>query len=66
MNKPAKMALRAYGVALGSKPKDAWSLYGRGLTKIRQRNAAAGTLNTTAAKTIDADIAGTFERYGLK
>ena len=59
-------AIADYDAALGSKPNDAWSLYGRGLTKIRQRDAAAGAVDTAAAKAIDANIAGTFERYGLK
>ena len=55
-----------YDAALAQNAKDADSLYGRGLAKLRNGDAAGGNADIAAAKTIDGGIAETFARYGVK
>lgn len=46
-------------------PRDAGSLYARGVDKIRLHKAAEGEADITQAKTISADIADTFAKDGI-
>ena len=54
-----------YDEALKLNPKQAGSLYGRGLAKLKKGDAVGGEADIGAAKAIQADIAEEFERYGV-
>jgi tetratricopeptide (TPR) repeat protein len=58
-------ALADYDEALKLNPKQAGSLYGRGLAKLKKGDAAGGEADIAAAKSIQADIAEEFARYGV-
>ena len=47
-------------------PKDAGSLYARGVAKLRSGDTAAGDADIAAAKAIKADIATVYASYGVK
>jgi hypothetical protein len=47
-------------------PKEASSLYGRGVAKLKKGDSNAGNSDIAAAKAIQADIAEEFARYGVK
>ena len=59
-------AVADYNSALRLDSKLASSLYGRGLARLRSGNAAGGNSDIAAAKSIKADIAEEFERYGVR
>jgi tetratricopeptide (TPR) repeat protein len=59
-------AIKDYDAALKGDPRLAGSLYGRGIAKIRKGDRNGGTADISAAKSIKADIADEFARYGLK
>ena len=59
-------AIADYNAALQLKPKDAWSLYGRGFAKTKQGDAAGGAADIAAAKAIDSSIADGFAIRGIK
>ena len=65
-NAALPQALADYDAALAQNAKDADSLYGRGLAKLRSGDTARGNADLAAAKTIDGGIAETFARYGVK
>jgi tetratricopeptide (TPR) repeat protein/predicted aspartyl protease len=46
-------------------PRDAWSLYGRGIDKMRTKRTSEGEADIAQAKAISADIGDTFGRYGI-
>jgi tetratricopeptide (TPR) repeat protein len=58
-------ALADYDEALRLNPKQAGSLYGRGLAKLKKGDAAGGEADIAAAKAIQVDIAEEFARYGV-
>jgi tetratricopeptide (TPR) repeat protein len=58
-------AIVDYDAALKLDPKLAGSNYGRGLAKLRQGDSR-GKEDITAARSMQADIADEFVRYGLK
>ncbi len=58
-------AIRDYNAALKLDPKNAGSLYGRGLAKQKKGNTEAGNADIAAAKAIQADIAEEYARYGV-
>jgi tetratricopeptide (TPR) repeat protein len=58
-------AVADYDEALRRNPKQADSLYGRGLAKLMKGDAAGGEADIAAAKAIRADIAEEFARYGV-
>jgi tetratricopeptide (TPR) repeat protein len=58
-------AVADYDEALKLNPKQAGSLYGRGLAKLKNGDAAGGEADIAAAKAIQADIAEEFARYGV-
>jgi tetratricopeptide (TPR) repeat protein len=58
-------AVSAYEAALHIDPKLAFALYGRGLAKLRNEDPA-GESDIAAAKTLQADIAREYQRYGIQ
>ena len=57
-------AVSDYDASLGSNPKLAFALYGRGLARLRNDDPA-GEADVAAAKAIQADIAEEYARYGM-
>ena len=58
-------AVADYDEALRRNPKQAGSLYGRGLAKLKKGDAVGGDADIAAAKAIQGDIAEEFARYGV-
>jgi tetratricopeptide (TPR) repeat protein len=58
-------AIADYSAALAQKPKDADSLYGRGVAKLKLGDTAGGNADIVAAKALEADIAETYIGYGI-
>jgi tetratricopeptide (TPR) repeat protein len=58
-------AIRQYDAALEKKPDLAWSLYGRGLAKLKNGQAAKGQADIDAAKAADPKIADDAVKYGI-
>jgi tetratricopeptide (TPR) repeat protein len=58
-------AVSDYDAALQINPKGAFALYGRGLARLKNDDAA-GESDIAAAKTLQADIAEEYARYGLQ
>jgi tetratricopeptide (TPR) repeat protein/predicted aspartyl protease len=59
-------AIGDYDAALRLNPKIAWSLYGRGIAKVRKGDVAGGQADIAAAAALDADIAEDAARYDIK
>jgi tetratricopeptide (TPR) repeat protein len=59
-------AIDDYSSALRFDPKLASALYGRGLAKLKQGDKAGGDTDTSAAKTVQANIGDDFARYGVQ
>lgn len=58
-------AIQAYDEALKISPKQAVSLFVRGLAKQKLGDAAGGTSDITAAKAIDSDVQSVFRGSGI-
>lgn len=58
-------AIRQYDAALKLQPKQAWSLYGRGLAKLRNGDAAGGRADMAEAAGISPDLPNRVTRLGL-
>ncbi len=58
-------AIRQYDAAIKAQPKHAWSLYGRGLAKLRAGDKAGGDADIAAALAIDRGVADEARRMGL-
>jgi len=54
-----------FDASLKITPRDAWSLYGRGIDKMRVKKTSEGEADIAQAKAISADIGDTFGRYGI-
>jgi tetratricopeptide (TPR) repeat protein len=54
-----------FDAALSLHPKSAWSLYGRGIAKIRRNQAAEGQADMSAAAAVWAPIADDFAKRGI-
>jgi tetratricopeptide (TPR) repeat protein/predicted aspartyl protease len=54
-----------YDASLKIAPRDAWSLYGRGIDKMRAKKTSEGEADIAQARAISADIGDTFGRYGI-
>jgi tetratricopeptide (TPR) repeat protein/predicted aspartyl protease len=54
-----------YDESLKRLPKNAWSLYGRGLAKLRKKNTAEGEADIGAATAIWSSVADNFKRHGI-
>jgi tetratricopeptide (TPR) repeat protein len=59
-------AIAAYDQALALRPREAASLFGRGLARLGSGHAAEGRADLDAARAIDARIDGEFAAYGLR
>jgi hypothetical protein len=64
--KNAAAAIADYDAALQAHPKNASSLYGRGVAKGLNGDKAGGDADITAAKRIDPEIVKKYEGYGLR
>jgi len=58
-------ALADFDTALRTDPKNAFSLYGRGIAKGLKGDRAGADADIAAAKQISPDVATDFERYGV-
>ena len=54
-----------YDASIAIAPKSAWSWYGRGIDKLRQRQTAAGDADIARAKSLAPTIADEFTQYGI-
>ncbi len=54
-----------FDASLKITPHSAWSLYGRGIDKMRAKKTSEGEADIAQAKAISADIADSFGRYGI-
>ena len=59
-------ALADYDAALKLNAKKAYSLYGRGIAKLRRGDAAGGQADIAAGIAISPDIGQVFARWGVK
>jgi tetratricopeptide (TPR) repeat protein len=57
-------AVSDYDAALRANPKPAFALYGRGLARLKNEDPSGGT-DIATAKTLQADIAEEYARYGM-
>ena len=55
-----------YDTVVKQNAKDADSLYGRGIAKLRSGDSASGYADISAAKAIRADITDVYAGYGIK
>lgn len=58
-------ALKDYDDAIRLQPRSAWSLYGRGLTKLKMGREAEGQADLAAAKALAPELAEEAAKYGL-
>jgi tetratricopeptide (TPR) repeat protein/predicted aspartyl protease len=54
-----------YNTSLKINPKDAWSLYGRGIARLRMQKIVAGTADIESAKAIWPQVAQELKRRGI-
>jgi tetratricopeptide (TPR) repeat protein len=59
-------AINDYSAAIAQDGRDADSLYGRGIAKMKSGDTAGGDADIAAAKTIKPDIAEVYAGYGVK
>jgi hypothetical protein len=59
-------AIADYDVAVQQDSKDADSLYGRGVAKLKSGDEADGNADIAAAKAIRSDIADVYAGYGIR
>ena len=59
-------AISDYDDSLKLSPKNAWSLYGRGMAKRKKGDTAGSQADLAAAKALRADIAEEFAKFGVK
>jgi tetratricopeptide (TPR) repeat protein len=59
-------AIADYDATLKIDSRKAYSLYGRGIAKLRKGDTAAGQADIAAAKAAQANIAEEFAKYGVK
>lgn len=57
-------AIADYDSAIQGSPQDSWSLYGRGIAKLRLGDTAGGQADIEASKTVQ-DVAPEFAAYGF-
>jgi tetratricopeptide (TPR) repeat protein len=60
-----ELAIADFNSALGSEPRLASSLYGRGFAKLKKGDMPGGNADIAAANKTDQNIAGEFARYGI-
>jgi tetratricopeptide (TPR) repeat protein/predicted aspartyl protease len=54
-----------YDAALKIRPKNAWTLYGRGLAKLKKNNRSEGEADIAAAVALAPRVAETYQKMGL-
>jgi hypothetical protein len=59
-------ALADFNSALQLDPKLTSARYGRGYAKLKKGDVVGGKADMTAAKIIEPNIVGEFDRYGLR
>jgi hypothetical protein len=59
-------AIADYSAAIALEPRDASSLFGRGLARIKTGGTTGGQADIAAAIAIESDIEGVSAKYGLK
>ena len=57
-------AITDYDAAIKGSPQDSWSLYGRGIAKLRLGDSAGGQADIEASKGVQ-DVAAEFAAYGF-
>ena len=57
-------AIADYSAAIAKDKQDAYSLYGRGVAKLKSGDIDGGNADMAAAKAIQPDIANAYVRYG--
>ena len=57
-------AIADYDTAIMGSPQDSWSLYGRGIAKMRMGDAPGAQADIEASKAVQ-DVAAEFAAYGL-
>jgi tetratricopeptide (TPR) repeat protein len=58
-------AIKQYDAAIRAQPKDPWSLYGRGLAKLKKGEVPEGQADLQAATAIESNIASVTKSFGL-
>jgi tetratricopeptide (TPR) repeat protein len=59
-------AMDDYDAALRMNPKNAWSLYGRGIIRLRKGADDAANADITAAKAVRPSIVADAKRHGIE
>jgi tetratricopeptide (TPR) repeat protein len=59
-------AIEDFGAAVAQDPKDADSLYARGISKLRSGDKSGGAADVAAAKLINPDVGDIWARFGVK
>jgi len=54
-----------YDASLKINPKNAWSLYGRGIARLRKQEIMTGTTDIDSAKAVRPQVADDFKRWGI-
>jgi tetratricopeptide (TPR) repeat protein/predicted aspartyl protease len=58
-------SIGAYDAALKIRPKNAWTLYGRGLAKLKKNHRSEGEADIAAAVSIAPGVADAYKKMGL-
>ena len=58
-------SIGGYDAALKIRPKNAWTLYGRGLAKLKKNNRSEGEADLAAAVAIAPGVAESYKKMGL-
>jgi lipoprotein NlpI len=58
-------SISAFDASLDVEPKNAWSLYGRGIAELRKHKTQAGQADIAQAKEVRPRTADEFSRYGI-
>ncbi len=59
-------AITSYNTSLHYRPRQAVTLFGKGVAEMRKGDAGAGKADIAAAQTIDPDVAAQFASYGIR
>ena len=59
-------ALAAFGGALAIRPNLPWSLYGRGVLRIRRGDVPSGLADIREAQSLAPRVSDDFERFGIR
>jgi hypothetical protein len=59
-------SIQDYSAAIAQDPKDAWSLFGRGVARVKSGDMADGQSDIAAAIAIESDVEKISTKFGLK